>query len=210
MSLTKKIKYYYSKLVLYIQTPSISSSKIDKTAKIGHKSNLINTKVGRYSYCGNNNSISYVEIGSFCSIASYCAIGGKGHPIEEVSTSPVFYDKNNWFKKYFGQINSISEPKLTKIGNDVWIGEACFIKEGVNIGDGAVIGAHSVVTKDVPPYSVVVGSPAKVLRYRFDEETIRDLLKLQWWDWETEKIELYGKYFHSPSKLIQEVRDKNI
>lgn len=210
MKINERLRYFYSKIVLYVQTPSILNSDIDKTAKIGRKSNLINTKVGRYSYCGSNNSISHVEIGSFCSIASYCAIGGSGHPIDEVSTSPVFYEKKNLFKKYFGRTNNISEPKVTKIGHDVWIGESCFIKEGLRIGNGAVVGAHSVVTKDVPPYSIVVGSPAKVIKYRFDEGTIRNLQKIQWWDWKIEKIKAYGKYFHSPTKLIQEVREKNI
>ena len=84
----------------------------------------------------------------------------------------------------FGFRKGISETfiKPCEIGNDVWIGDNVFIKSGVKIGDGAVVGAGAVVTKDVPPYAVVVGVPARVIKYRFDEKTIAELLELKWWD----------------------------
>lgn len=207
MVLLNKIKYYYSKFILYIQIPSVKNSMIDKTAKIGHRSNIVNSKIDRYTYCGNNNSISYTKIGSFTSIASFCAIGGEEHPLNEISTSPLFYEKNNCFRKFFAYRKENIKPLETLIGNDVWIGESCFIKPGVKIGNGAVIGAHSVVTTDVPAYAVVVGAPARIINYRFDELTINDLEKICWWNWDEDKLLEYGRYFKNPDVFIKKVKD---
>ncbi len=143
------------------------------------------------------NSVSDVSIGSFCSIASHCAIGGGKHPLCAVSTSPVFYSGRNILKKNFSRLPE--EDNLgVEIGNDVWIGEAVFISDGVKIGTGAVIGAHSVVTKDVPPYAIAAGVPAKILRYRFDEKTIQQLLASRWWEWPDDKLKKVGESFFSP------------
>ena len=188
MDILNRIKYLYSKCILYMQTPAIRNSSIAKKANVGHRSNLVGVSMGRYSYCGNNCSIVNTSIGSFCSIASYCAIGGGVHPQDEISTSPVFHEKSNVFGVCF-QPNHKDMPKvMTTIGNDVWIGENAFIKQGVTIGNGAVIGAHSVVTKDVPDYAVVVGAPAKVVKYRFSENEIKELLESKWWEWPEDKL----------------------
>ena len=189
MNWFNRLKYLYAKAILFMQGPAERDCNISETAWIGHRSNLIRVTMGRYSYVGMNNSISDCKIGSFCSIASYCAIGGGVHPLDKVSTSPVFYDKNNCFREHkFISIPFSEECKTVVIGNDVWIGENCFIKAGVTIGDGAVVGAHSVVTKDIPPYAIVAGAPAKILRFRFDENKIKELLELQWWNWSDEQI----------------------
>lgn len=158
--------------------------------------------MGRYSYMGKNNSVANTTIGSFCSIASYCAIGGGAHPLNMVSTSPVFYEGKNGFSKHFNNI-PVEINKTVEIGNDVWIGEAVFINDGIKIGTGAVVGAHSVVTKDVPPYAIVAGAPAKILRYRFDEETIQKLLSSKWWEWPEEKITSMSQYFNSTETFIK-------
>lgn len=186
----KLIKYLYAKAILFIQIPAERDCNISKKAWVGRRSNLIRVTMGRYSYVGMNNSISDCKIGSFSSIASYCAIGGGMHPLDKISTSPVFYDKNNCFRehKFISTHFGGGEGKTVVIGNDVWIGESCFIKAGVTIGDGAVVGAHSVVTKDIPPYAIVAGAPAKILRFRFDENKIKELLELQWWYWSDEQI----------------------
>lgn len=200
-----KLSYLYSKGVQAIQTSSLRNCKISKKAKVGKKSNFIDVTIGDFSYTGNNNSFCCVSIGKFCSIASYCAIGGGDHPCNYVSTSPVFYSKNNIFHKSFCEESKEPKSKRVTIGNDVWIGENCFIKSGLTIGDGSIIGAHSVVTKNVEPYSIVVGNPSKILRFRFDKETIEWLLSLRWWDWDDSKLKRYGTFFDDPLKLRDEL-----
>lgn len=193
--------YIMNKSLKFLNRPALRDCKIDRKAKIGTGSNCISVSVGRYSYMGKNNSVANTNIGSFCSIASYCAIGGGSHPVDKVSTSPVFYSGKNIFKKNFSAID-VEASKPVTIGNDVWIGEGVFIKDGVAIGDGAIVGAHSVVTHDVPAYAVVVGAPATIIRYRFSDEQIRKLLELKWWNWPEEKLREYGNRFSSISELL--------
>ncbi len=194
--------FFINKLLRLINRPALRNCQIDKTAKVGTGSNCIGVQMGRYSYIGKNNSVANTTIGSFCSIASYCAIGGGAHPLNMVSTSPVFYQGRNGFNKHFSSIPAEVNKKV-EIGNDVWIGEAVFINDGVKIGTGAVIGAHSVVTKDVPPYAIIAGAPAKILRYRFDEDTIQRLLDSKWWEWSDERLAMED--FSSPEKLLASI-----
>ncbi len=125
-------------------------------------------------------------IGKFCQIATGVRfiMNGSNHPMNGVSTYP--------FKVFGGHWSSASLEVKSKgdtvIGNDVWIGNGATIMQGIKIGDGAIIGANSLVTKDVEPYRVVGGNPAGEIRKRFDDETIRFLLKLKWWDWDVQKI----------------------
>ena len=137
---------------------------------------------GKHSYISRDSSINREDtvIGSFCSISDGVRIGLAQHPTEFFSTSSYFYDENNVLDRDF--------DKPCIIGNDVWIGSDVLIMGGINIGDGAVLAAGAVVTRDVPPYAIVGGVPAKVLRYRFDEETIKELLELKWWDLPDETI----------------------
>jgi lipopolysaccharide biosynthesis protein len=125
----------------------------------------------------------YSAIGAFCSIGHRCVFGHGEHPIDYLSTSPYFYfdelkykNKNMTFHDEYW----FNAPII--IGNDVWIGDGVFIKNGIKVGDGAIIGARSIVTKDVPPYAIVAGSPAKIIRYRFSDDVIEKLLDLRWWD----------------------------
>ena len=138
------------------------------------------TKFGRYSYIGDYTKIdSLVSIGRYCSIANNVLIGATIHPTNWLSSSPFQYDfwldpecpKKKWV---------IAKP--TSIGNDVWIGASAIIQSGIKVGDGAIIGSGAVVTHDVPPYAVVVGVPARILRYRFPAPIIKTLLSLRWWD----------------------------
>lgn len=149
-----KIKRYIAKGLRYIlQPPALTNCIIDKTSAVCSGSQINYTIMGRYSYIGHDCFCVNVEIGSFCSIADGCRIGGATHPIQRVSTSPVFHAGKNVMKKNFCNIEPIRTPK-TKIGNDVWIGANACIKSGVTIGDGAVIGMGAVVTGDVAPYEI--------------------------------------------------------
>lgn len=149
-----------------------------------------NIKVGRYSY-GNPKLLTWsdkesITIGSFCSIADEVVIfGGGEHRPDWITTSPIRVMFNLPGAMDDGHPHTKGE---TRIGNDVWIGYRAMILSGVTVGDGAIIGAGAVVTKDVPPYSIVAGNPAKVVKYRFDEETREVLLRIKWWEWEIEKI----------------------
>lgn len=138
-----------------------------------------------------NTDIENAEIGKFCSIADNCRIGMSGHPLQYISTSPIFTEKRNalqqcWIEKDFFEHKSLDE--LVIIGNDVWIGSHVLIKGGVHIGNGACVAAGAVVVKDVPPYAIVGGVPAKVIRYRFSPEVIGKLLELEWWNFDESKL----------------------
>lgn len=138
---------------------------------------------GKHSYISRDSSINREDtiIGSFCSISDGVRIGLAQHPTNYFSTSHFCFDNLNR-----EDVGFVDEP--CAIGNDVWIGSDVLIMGGINVGDGAVLAAGAVVTKDVPPYAIVGGVPAKVIRYRFDEETIKELLELKWWDMPDEKI----------------------
>jgi acetyltransferase-like isoleucine patch superfamily enzyme len=186
----------------------IKNSMIDKTAAIGPNVKFYNSKIGRYSNVGWNTIITDTVIGSFCSIAGDCVIGGASHPIDWVSTSPVFYNGKNAFEKNFSD-NEFDAVLTTYIGNDVWIGGNSLIKQGVKISDGAVIGFGSVVTKDVGPYEIWAGNPAKIIRKRFDEETIGRLLTTEWWNWNEEKIIQRASSFNSLIAFFEEENYEN-
>lgn len=190
------IGFFISKFLRWLNRPALRNCQIHKSARVCTGSNCISVKMGRYSYMGKNNSVTNTTIGSFCSIASYCAIGGGAHNMSMISTSPVFAGEKNLFRKNFG--SCLSEMhKPVNIGNDVWIGENVFINDGITIGNGAVIGAHSVVTHDVPPYAIAVGVPAKVIRYRFSSEDIEIIEKSEWWNWSEDKLKKVGHNFIS-------------
>lgn len=193
--------YYLAKLLFKLRLPSFDHCEIDKTSNVNAGSVFAKVKMGRYSYVGAATYITDAQIGSFCSIAGDVHIGGGMHPMDSVSSSPVFFYGRNFLRKNFASI-PYAPSKTVEIGNDVWIGESAYIKAGVKIGTGAIIGAHAVVTHDVAPYSVVAGVPAKEIRKRFDDETIEKLLEIQWWDWPEEKLQKYGKYFNKPDVLF--------
>ena len=206
MSLFDKIKYGVVR-VLNRRPSAIRNSKIHKTAKVGNGAQVVNCTIGRYSYLYGTAAVN-ADIGAFCSIAAGSSIGGGSHPTDWVSSSPVFYKGKNVLKTNFSQ-NEYTEFKQTTIGNDVWIGAKCNIKGGITIGDGAVIGMGSIVTKDVPPYEIWAGNPAKCIRKRFDDETVEKLLETKWWELPDEKLKELGDLFNDPKKLIQHLEEKD-
>lgn len=164
---------------------------------------LHDVSIGDYSYIAYSSSIASCKIGKFCSIASNVKIGLPSHPLDMTSTSPVFYNRVNRLGIKWVKNDLISNDIAhTIIGNDVWIGANAIIMSGVKVGDGSVIGAGAIVTKDVEPYSVVVGIPAKVIKKRFDDDTIINLLKIKWWNWDESKIKKNIEYFVEPKTLI--------
>lgn len=165
------------------------SAKVDKNAYIYRGVKIKHSKVGRYSYVSHHTDVDNAEIGNFCSIADYCRIGMATHTLNHLSTSPIFTESFNACQtKWIDEDVNKAVFGVTTIGNDVWIGSHALILGGVSVGDGAVIGAGAVVTKDVPPYAIVGGVPAKLIRYRFDEDTVNELLKIKWWYLPEQKI----------------------
>ncbi len=126
-------------------------------------------------------------IGKFCAIAAETRFIMTGdHKLDAISTYPFPIFQNGWESAY--NISDLPVKGDIVVGNDVWFGYDCLVKNGVTIGDGAIIAARAVVVKDVPPYAIVAGNPAKVVKMRFDGKTIERLLRISWWNWDIEKI----------------------
>ena len=160
---------------------------------IGSNTNISNSFVGFGTYIGNNSNFVNCSIGRFCSFAENSHVQAARHPSSFVSSYPGFINTINDlpFGKgttQFTELVRCSNNRFCNIGNDVWIGERAIIKGGITIGDGAIIGMGSIVTKSVPPYAIVAGVPAKIIRFRFDNDKIEALLRIQWWNWPINKI----------------------
>lgn len=196
------VVYYISKIIKKAHLKAIHKSFIDPSSKIEAGSEFNYSSMGKYSFCGYNCEINYCEIGSYCSIANQVIIGGSMHPVQWVSTSPVFYDNVDSIKKKFS-FHAREKVQKTIIGHDVWIGSRAIIKQGVIIGTGAIIGMGSIVTKDVNPYEIVGGAPARLIRKRFSEDYISKLLKDEWWNKTDKEIESIAKYFNNIDAYIE-------
>lgn len=169
------------------------------------RSYLRSTALGRMTYVAEASRIGFADIGSFSSIGPDVLLGGLGiHPVDKLSTHPAFYSLRLQAGITFARQNSVLELPRTRIGNDVWIGAGSIVLDGIEIGDGSIIAAGTVVTKPVPPYAVVGGVPAKVIRYRFDEPTIAALLNWRWWSLNNAQLERIAARFMSQVKWTPE------
>ena len=187
------------KTMNYFESPFLGKPLIEQVTNP-------NIQVGRYSYysgyyhghsfddCArylmpDRTDVDRLVIGSFCSIgtgASFMMAGNQGHRNDWVSTFPFFFVPEE--PAFAGAINAYQPAGDTVIGHDVWIGAEAMIMPGIRIGNGAVIGSRALVTRDVEPYAIVGGNPARPIRKRFPEETIALLQEMAWWDWPIERI----------------------
>lgn len=197
-------KFCLAKLLKKVRLAAIRGSAIHPTSKIEAGSEVYDSSMGKHSFCGYNCKIVRCDIGSFCSIADYVSIGGGMHPTDWISTSPAFYVGRDSIKAKFSE-HQRPAPKRVTIGHDVWIGERVLIKQGVTIGTGAIIGMGSVVTKDVMPYAIVGGVPAKVIRNRFEESLIHRLLASEWWALPESRLISIATYAKSPETFLKEL-----
>lgn len=201
------IEYLLSKIIKKLHLRALKNCTIHKTSKVCSGSHLINVSMGKHSDIGYDCTVIDTEIGAFCSLGANIVIGGASHTVEWVSTSPVFNENKDHLKKKFSY-HKFDLKNHTIIGNDVWIGNSVLIKANIKVGDGAVIGMGSVVTKDIPPYEIWAGNPAKLIKKRFESEIALELLNIKWWDWQDEKIELYSSSFTNVSELIARLQTK--
>lgn len=171
------------------------TSQISKTVVLYSNVKIIKSKIGDYTYVSSNSSICHASIGKYCSIGADVKVSLGVHPTDYPSSSPVFYSKNNAIGFNFFENVNVEERKQVLVGNDVWIGEGVKILDGVKIGDGAIIATGAIVVKDVDAYSIVGGVPAKHIKFRFDENTIKHLLELQWWNKEHHWLILNKQFF---------------
>ena len=190
------------------------STTIDSTARFEGENLLLNHSVflnssmGYASYVSDHSFIKNTVIGRYTCIANEVMTVAGNHPLSFASVHPAFYSttqklsyvKQNKFDD-FHYLDSQQKISVV-IGNDVWIGARATILEGITIGDGAIVAAGAIVTKDVPPYAIVGGVPARIIKYRFDEETIQKLLKLKWWEKDEAWIKSHADDFDDVEKLL--------
>jgi phosphonate metabolism protein (transferase hexapeptide repeat family) len=165
-------------------TAELKGCRLGRHVVIGERVILREVNVGDFSYFERHGEAIYTEIGKFCSIAANTRINALDHPLERVTTHKISYRPNEYFR-YLGVDSAFRERRRAKrvtIGNDVWIGHGAVVMPGLSIGDGAVVGANAVVTRDVEPFSIVAGVPARHLRWRFPEATRRRIARIAWWD----------------------------
>jgi acetyltransferase-like isoleucine patch superfamily enzyme len=171
--------------------------------KIYPKAYLSNSVIGNYTYVSENSIIKNTTIGKFCSIGPNLLCGWGVHPTNGISTHPMFYSSKKQNGMTLSNTDKIEEWKQITIGNDVFIGMNVTIIDGVKIGDGAIIGAGAIVSKDIPPYSIAVGSPIQIIGSRFDDQIINHLLTIKWWDFQEDKLCLIEKHFFDIERAIE-------
>lgn len=183
-----------------------AKTKFAKTSALRHGSRCYNVELGDYSAVGVECKLIRVRIGRFSVIARNCDIGLGVHPTSYLTTHSIFYKNSPWpsHPEWVKPLEDTTD-KLTYIGNDVWIGAKVTVMDGVRIGDGAIVAAGSVVVKDVPPYAIVGGCPAKVIKYRFPQEMIDRLEEIQWWNLPDEEITKVVELMHTKNPTLDDL-----
>jgi virginiamycin A acetyltransferase len=191
----KEFKQGYLSIVLH--------SELEPNVRIDSDALVIESSIGSFSYVCGKTLVTKTSIGRFCSIGPRCLFGWGIHPSKDfVSTHPIFYSTKKQAGITFADQDYIEERKPITVGNDVWIGANVIVLDGVTIGNGAIVATGAVVTKDVPPYAIYGGVPAKLIRYRFEQEVIERLMDFQWWDKDQEWLKTNFKLFHNINELI--------
>lgn len=173
------------------ETSRITHSELGPWTAIGPNCSITESTFGDYSYCAGDVAIIYSEVGKFCSIASHVRLNPGNHPMHRVTQHHMTYRRAQYGFCDTDDAAFFDWRRADKVtvGHDVWLGHGVLVMPGVSIGTGAVVGAGAVVTKDIPPYTIAVGVPAKPLRPRFPEAVAAKLLAIAWWDWPRDLLE---------------------
>ena len=167
-------------------TATVRDSSLGRYTEVGPRTSVIETTMGDYSYVVNDSSIVYTAIGKFCSIAAMTRINPGNHPMTRATQAHFTYRASAYFDGEADEDGFFDWRRSHRvtIGHDVWIGHGAIVLAGRNIGTGAVVAGGAVVTKDVAPYTIVAGNPARVIRPRFAASVAERLQALAWWDWD--------------------------
>jgi phosphonate metabolism protein (transferase hexapeptide repeat family) len=168
----------------------LRNARLGRYTEIKERVQFLDSVLGDYSYIERHSEAIYTEIGKFTAIASDVRLNALAHPIERVSQHKITYRPNEYFlgAKLDTAFREARIARAVQVGHDVWIGHGAIVLPGIVIGHGAVIGAGAVVTRDVAPYTIVAGVPARVVRPRFPPEIATGLLALAWWDWDHDRL----------------------
>jgi len=171
-------------------TAALTRTTLGVYTEVGERTKLLEVELGDYSYVVNDSDIAYATIGKFTSIAAMTRINPGNHPMHRATQSHFTYRASAYFPEAADEAEFFDWRRSfhVTIGHDVWIGHGAIVLPGRSIGTGAVVGAGAVVTKDIPPYMIAVGNPARVLRPRFPEAVAERMIKLAWWDWPHERL----------------------
>ncbi len=164
--------------------------------------------ISRYTYIGEQCHFKRSKVGAFTSVGPRVTCGLASHPVHFASTYPGFYTDAATEATWFASTIAYEDLRAVVVGADVWIGACAIILGGVRIGHGAVIGAGAVVTKDVPPYGIVGGVPARIIRYRFEERVIQKMLKARWWEAPESVIKAIAAYAAEPEIFLEHLGRK--
>lgn len=180
-------------------------TELGRDVRIFNRTRIGSSKISDFSYIGSDCNITRTSIGPFASIGSEVICGLATHPLDYASTYPGFYSKKPAGSSWFGTNHAVVELTNVEIGADVWIGTRAVILGGVTISHGAVIGAGALVTKDVPPYAVVGGVPARIIKYRFSEAIIARLIESSWWEIDPKYFSKLAQYSNNVELFLEEV-----
>ena len=227
MNATRNLKMFVKKKIFQIkynikfgEKSRFYNCKFEGDNMLGRYVYLMGSSIGRGTYIAFNSTIYWTKIGRYCSIGDNVRIGLGNHPINEnISTHPAFYKNvkkscgftfHNDNNDIFNSLRFVNSNKkyVVEIGNDVWIGANAMIMDGVKINDGAIIAGGAIVTKDVEPYSVIAGIPAKTIKYRFSDEYISILNDFKWWNMPIEWIKKNYYSFSNPKGFINKIKNK--